>query len=157
MMTSWKKLKKLIGCISVILALNACESEVPCSEDVVSRVNAGFYSMADGIEEKHAIGLFSMYGEQRPDSIISGSNVTGIEFPLSMHDTSTRFILTADNLTDTLELSYTTRLKLVSVQCGFTSLFDLRSVRYSGGFIDSVSIIKTTADPGDEQNLKIFL
>lgn len=134
----------------------SCESDAPCTDNVVSRVNAGLYTLVEGEAVVFTAGQLSIYGISHPDSVLQGSNVRIFNFPLSMHAESSRFILTADALTDTLELFYTTKLALISVQCGFTTNFDIQSVNFTQNFIDSISIVKSNADLTDEENLQIF-
>ena len=151
-------LKAKITFISLLIAItmSSCESNSPCSDNVVSRVNVGLYTIIEGEETGLKVGQLSLYGISRPDSVLQGSNVSKFSFPLSMHAESSSFILTADTLTDTLELFYATRLALISPQCGFTSNFQIQSLNYTANFIDSISIVKSNADLTDEENLKIF-
>ena len=142
--------------VLVAFAVVSCESDSPCSENVVSRVNAGLYTLVEGEEVTLTVDTLTMYGISRHDSVLSGSNVSIFNFPLSMHAESSSFIMTADTLTDTLELFYTTRLVLISTQCGFTTNFDIQSLNFTENFIDSISIVKSNVDLTDEENLKIF-
>ena len=105
----------------ISIALIACESDAPCSENVISRVNAGLYTIVDDDEFEFTAGELSIYGISRPDSVLQGSNVKYFDFPLSMNAESSSFILTADAMTDTLELFYTSKLAFISTQCGFTA------------------------------------
>jgi hypothetical protein len=143
--------------VLIFAVIPACEDEGTCSENVVSRVNAGFYTLAGGTEAKATVNQYSMYGSTRPDSVILKSNVSNIEFPLSMHETSSVYIMTADTLTDTLEVQYSNKLALISWECGFTNQFEILSVIFTRNYIDSIAIVKSIADPGDEENLKIFI
>ena len=141
----------------ILILIPACENEVACSEDTVSRVNAGFYTLAGGKEANFTPGQLDLHGILRPDSVILYSNVSKIEFPLSMHDTVSFFVMTADTLTDTLEFRYANQIELISWECGFTNHFEIHSVIFSENFIDSIAIINPIADPSDEENLKIFI
>ena len=98
-----------------------------------------------------------MYGIDRQDSVLQGSNVKIFDFPLSMHEASSSYIMTADTITDTLELFYTSKLAFISVECGFTKNFEIQSLSFTNNIIDSISIVKNNADLSDEENLKIFL
>ena len=140
----------------IICAITACESDAPCSDNVVSRVNAGLYTLIEGEEVSLAVDQLSIHGISRPDSVLQGSNISEFVFPLSMQAESNSFIITADTLTDTLELFYTTKLAMISVQCGFTTNFEIQSLSFTKNFIDSISIVKSNVDLTDEENLKIF-
>jgi hypothetical protein len=138
------------------LAITACDSEGPCSTNVISRVNAGIYTLSGGKESALTVGQLSLYALSRPDSVLQGSNVREFDFPLSMHEESTSYVMTADTVTDTLELSYTSNLVWLSTACGFTASFTIREVNHTRHFIDSISLVNTIVDLYDVENLKIF-
>ena len=143
--------------VLIFIGIPACESEGPCTENVVSRVNAGFYTLIDGTETAVTVSLLSMYGSSRPDSVIRKINVTKFDFPMSMHETSSFFVVTADTITDTLEVHYSNKLELISWECGFTNQFEILSTVFTENFIDSIAIVKPFADLSDEENFKIFI
>ena len=152
-------MKKFIYLLFIFLSftINACENDNPCVDNVVSRINAGFYTLSNDNESAFTVSDFSMYGIDRQDSVLHGSNVRIFDFPLSMHEASSSYILTVNTLTDTLELFYTSKLAFVSVECGFTNNFEIQSLSITNNFIDSISIVKNNVDLSDEENLKIFL
>ena len=135
----------------------SCEGDGTCSENVESRVQIGFYTLSDDMERTAKISQFSMYGIQHPDSVLRGNNVSGFDFPLSMHATSSTLVMTADTMTDTLEVHYSSRLVLISWECGFTNQFEILSLNHTGNFIDSIAIVKALTDRSELENLKIFL
>ena len=137
-------------------AFAGCDIGETCSDDVISRVNAGIYTITGGRESALTVGQLSLYALSRPDSVLQGSNVRKFDFPLSMHEESTRFVMTADTVTDTLELSYTSKLVWISTACGFTANFTIREVNHTQHFIDSISLVSTLVDLYDVENLKIF-
>ena len=141
----------------IFTVIISCENEGPCSDNVVSRVNAGFYTLTGDVENKVTLNQFSMYGTLNPDSVLHGINVSKFEFPMSVHETSSLFIMTADTLTDTLEVLYSNKLVLVSRECGFTNNFMILSINFTENFIDSIAVVKENADLSNEENLKIFI
>ena len=151
------KKRSFIALLCLLILLPACEDEGTCSENTVSRVNAGFYSLTGGKETTSPVNQLALYGITRQDSVILKSNARNIEFPLSMHDTVNLFVMTADTLADTLGFRYANQIVLISWECGFTNRFEIRSVTSTHNFIDSIAIINPVADPSDEENIKIFI
>lgn len=59
---------------------------------------------------------------------------------------------------ETLTVSYTRELDLVTPECGFSSIIKLDSIWSTTNIIDSIFIPKATIERGsDEENVKIFL
>jgi len=140
----------------VVLSFTACESEKTCTDNMVSRVNAGLYTLVGENEAKLTVSLLNLYEESRPDSVLQVQNAHIFDFPLSMHKDSSKYILSVDAKTDTIELFYTSKLVWISTECGFTANFTLSDVTHNGNLIDSVSIVKHSIDLTDVENLKLF-
>ncbi len=136
----------------------SCEGEGICTQSVLSLVNAGFYGWDGEQETEHVVNHFTLYGEGT-DSLLydSSNNVTKFSFPMDMNGLSSTLLLQADSLLDTMVIRYTVVPMLVSYECGFTNAFEISGISYTRHFIDSISLIKTTADLESEENLKIFL
>jgi hypothetical protein len=136
----------------------SCEGEGVCTQSVLSLVNAGFYGR-DGEQETNAfVNHFSLFGEGT-DSLLydHNNNVSKFSFPMDMNALSSRLIMQADTLVDTMVINYAVVPVLVSYECGFTNTFEMSGISYTRHFIDSVAMIKNIADLENEENLKIFL
>ncbi|MCK4852971.1 MAG: hypothetical protein KAT31_01885 [Bacteroidales bacterium] len=149
----------LILILFLLIAYPSCEGGGVCTQSVLSVVNAGFYGW-DGEEEIDVfVNNFTLYGINRPDSLIydSKNSVSRFSFTMDMNAVSSTLIMHADSLIDTLTINYSVVLLMVSYECGFTNTFEMSGISFTRHFIDSISVIKTLADLENEENLKIFL
>lgn len=141
------------------LFFSSCESEDSCEEDVISYLDAGFYTMNDTVPEPISVDDFSAYGIGRQDSMIyDGANsLSGIELPLSPSSDTTGFVFTTGAVADTINFISSRDLRLISMECGFTTHFNLKDISHTSNKIDSIAINKKTVTTGDEENIQIYL
>ena len=148
----------LILFLCLLAVFPSCEGEGVCTQSVLSLVNAGFYGWDEDQEVEVSVNQFTLFGEGVDSLLYSGSNsITKFSFPMDMNTQTSTMILQADSLVDTMVIRYTVVPVLISYECGFTNAFDISGISHTRHFMDSVSLIKTTADVDDEENLKIFL
>lgn len=147
----------LVACFFILFI--SCESEDTCEQTVISTLKAGFYSIQDSIPEAISVDNFTAYGIGRSDSLIyDGENsVSSFELPLSPSSDTTGFIFTLDTEIDTIIFIYNREFHLLSMECGFTTYFEIDGIEYTLNAIDSVSIIKKTATTGDDENIQIYI
>ncbi|RYD56009.1 MAG: hypothetical protein EOP56_13820 [Sphingobacteriales bacterium] len=83
---------------------------------------------------------------------------------LSKNDDSTRFVILADSLAygsrfayDTVTFYYQRKLQFLSVACGYTNFYSLKSVRHTYNNIDSVLIIATeVTNAPNAKHVKVY-
>ncbi len=145
----------------LMLSCHACENnEGKCTEDLVCRVNAGFY-VRDSLGERDTVlSNLTFYGASRPDSLLydGSSGISRIEFPLpGSPGEYTSFVFRVDTLTDTINIWHTPILVMVSYECGFTANHNIYWINYQKNAIDTISIPEPLVDLTDEENLKIYI
>ncbi|MFC2098357.1 DUF6452 family protein [Bacteroidota bacterium] len=147
--------------IAAIYLCHACNDEGACTEeDLVSRVNAGFY-VRDSLEERDTtLNYVTFYGLLRPDSIIydAALGIRRIKFPLP-HEPNEQsiFIFQVDTEIDTIRIWHQPKLVLVSYACGFTTTHDIFWLSYGSNIIDTISVKNSIVNLTDEQNLRIYI
>jgi len=137
----------------------ACEEEETCTDDVISRIRAGFY-VRDSIGERDTtLSSVTFFGVLRPDSLLydSSSGKQEIIFPLNNTEDFTSFVFSVDTKTDNIKIWHQSRLQLVSYACGFTTVHELYSIGYEQNIIDTIVISEPLVDLRDAENIKIFI
>jgi hypothetical protein len=138
----------------------ACEEEGTCTDDVISRIRAGFY-VRDSIGERDTtLSSVTFYGVSRPDSLLydGSSGEQEIFFPLSYSEENlTRFVFTVGSRTDVINIWHQSRLQMFSYACGFTTVHDLYSIGYEQNIIDTIAITESFVNPGNAENIKIYI
>jgi len=138
----------------------ACEEEGSCTEDVISRIRAGFY-VRDGSEERDTtLSTVTFFGVLRPDSLLydASSGEQEIVFPLSNStENFTSFVFMVDTQTDIIKIWHQSRLHMASYACGFTTVHDLYSIGYDQNIIDTITISDPTVNLGNAENIKIYI
>ena len=149
---------KRIIIFSILLSvLMACEKEGPCTQDVLSKVYAGFYSVKDdSTVTVKTLDSLAIYGSTRPDSVIILKNIAEINFNLAMNDDKSTIIMNSDSLSSNLNFYYTNTLVLISTECGFTDEYQLYDIIVNGDLVDSVVIVQPHVNLSDVENIKIF-
>ncbi len=147
--------------ILLLISGNACENrETICTEELISRANAGFYVRDDAGERDTLLSKLTFYGASRPDSLLydEASDRGSIEFPLPGDpEEYTSFVFRVDTLTDTIRIWHTPILVMVSYECGFTAHHNIYWLSYQKNAIDTIAIAEPLVDLTDEENLKIYI
>ncbi len=137
----------------------ACEEEGTCTEELVSRIHAGFYVRDAGNERDTTLEYITFYGILRPDSLLYDSSPSRKElvFPLPAEPLDfSGFVLSNTIDKDTIYIRHIPGLKLVSYACGFTLTHDIEELRYGNNIIDTIVIQNPRVETSDEENLKIY-
>ena len=144
----------------LIITGTACEEDGTCTDNVISRVKAGFYVRDSNGERDTTLGPVTFFGVLRPDSLLynASSARQSIVFPLSDgSEEFTRFVFTAGTQTDTIKIWHQSRLQLVSYACGFTTVHELYWIGHERNIIDTVSISEPLVDLNDAENIKVYI
>ena len=159
-MTNALKKSGIVSVIFLLILCPACQDEVICTQDMISRVVAGFYVRDLAGERDTVLNDCTFYGVLRPDSLLydGSSGISKIVFPLSQHEVEyTGFILKTDSLADTLRIYHSSRQELISFSCGFATVHIIEGLGYENSLIDTISISNSLVDLTDYENLKIYL
>ncbi len=149
---------RLLPVYVVLLFITSCTFERPCDEQVEFPVNTGFYFMDDSEMRDTVLEGISLFGIGREDSLLYDSDTTaGISFRLSPFTDSSSMILSYGTLYDTLDFYYERELRMLSPECGFAFLFDIKELQSTGNFIDSVSLLDNKLQSIDAEHLQIFI
>ncbi|TVQ12290.1 MAG: hypothetical protein EA361_11460 [Bacteroidetes bacterium] len=149
------------------MALASCLNEVVCEDVATVPVRIGFYAV-DTVKDTPAplsISKISIFGLGK-DSVIydNRDNVSQVELPLDSTLDSCAFIFRVTNpndtilffADDTLWFIYNRLPNLISMECGFTTFYELSHVRHSRNWIDSVAIDDANITNSLNEHIKIF-
>ena len=91
----------------LLMALQSCRDDSVCTDDVVSRVNAGFYVRDAKGERDTLLYNLTLYAVERPDSLLydTARAVHTIQFPLpDAGEIPAGFVLRVDSLDDSFQV-----------------------------------------------------
>lgn len=160
------KYRLIALCISFSMVLVSCLNEEVCEDVSTVPVRIGFYA-TDTVNETPSpisISNISVFGLGQ-DSIIyeNVSIVSQMELPLNSTIDSCAYIFRSsffdDNryfVDDTLWFVYNRLPNLISMECGFTTFYELTDLRYSRNLIDSVAIDDSNITNSLNEHIKIF-
>lgn len=154
-------------CLAGSLLLVSCINEEVC-EDVASvPVRIGFYAENpdETVDDPVPLGInnITIFGAGN-DSILyeHQDNVNQVELPLDANTDSCAFIFRISDLDDekfvedTLWLVYQRKPNLISMECGFTTFFELIRLHYSRNIIDTVEIDDANITTSLNEHIKIY-
>ncbi len=161
------KYRLIALCISCSMVLASCLNEDVCEDVSTVPARIGFYAV-DTVNETPApisISNISVFGVGQ-DSVIynNESNVSQMELPLNSTIDSCAYIFRVafllDDakffLDDTLWFVYNRLPNLISMECGFTTFYELTDLRYSRNTIDSIAIDDPNITNSLNEHIKIF-
>lgn len=125
-----------------------------CFEETNAYLKATFYSNIS--KEKKTPESLTLFGLNKTDTIYDKkSGVQPALFPLDASSGSCTFIIMINNVTDTLQIFYSSYPHLISKECGYTFYHRLDTAYTTGNafYIYKSSNNITTAN---EENIRIF-
>lgn len=145
-----------------LILLLSCVTQELCDDDnqseLVARCKTGtLANPADTL-----VSGVTVHGirEGRNDSLLYDSaSLSRIILPLDPNHDRSRFVITVNDRSDTLEIIHDNEAYLISYECGFAMLFDLRDIHHSSHAIMDVELINTRVDAEllqDEEHIWIF-
>ncbi|MGD2035066.1 MAG: DUF6452 family protein [Bacteroidales bacterium] len=170
----------LINLLSLIYLFSSCEEGNVCQEDLESYAYIGFHKRVNGVLTDTVLGTLMVKGIQDPDTITFDTvfNRNSVELRLPQDADSCKYlfsiavydsILTQVNdsteeltwtishyVEDTLEISFTRQLYLLSPNCGFSYLYELTDINYTKNSIQSAEIGIAKIGGFNEENIKIL-
>ena len=143
----------LVLLIAVCSALFSCTPGA-CFEETNAYLKATFYSNTS--KEKKTPESLTLFGLNKTDTIYNKQKgVQPALFPLDASTGSCAFIISINNVTDTLHIYYSSYPHLISKECGYTFYHKLDTAYTKGNafYIYKNSENITTAN---EENIRIF-
>lgn len=148
-----------------MLAQTACINEEVCEDIATVPVRIGFFTENNAADEPTPITLDSLtvFGLGN-DSLIYNNqfNISQIELPLNSQQDSCAFIFVFPQvpaeilLHDTIWFYYSRKATLVSMECGFSTFYELKNISFSRNRIDSLSLDNINIRNTLDEHIKIF-
>jgi hypothetical protein len=143
------------------LLTTSCSNQELCLSNQNS-VQVGLYSAYSPSKDKDTtLKNVTIYGLGRTDTLYNDATLTEAFLPLSYSDKepdTTSFVLSINNVLDTLQFIHTKQLDFVSGECGYVFEFGLNKVGYSNFNIDTIKtsnpVIKYSKDA---ENIKVYI
>ena len=137
-----------------------CQNDVVCEEVTGTSLRMGFYNLtADGQSVSTAIDSLTIFGLNRPEDRIydNQTSVARIELPLNPSSDTTAFVFMFPEASDTLWIEYSRIPHLISVECGFTMFFDIKSITYTNHHIITGEININLVSNALDENIKLVI
>lgn len=140
----------------------SCESDEVCTENIETYASISFVrlSTVDSLIQENTLSINNLIIfplDRNYDSIYNYQNeVTDISLPLNPNIASTSFVIKADTIQDTLYFHHQSEMYFVSLECGFTWLFNLDETTHTTHLIDSIIVVDTIIDLNERNNYKIY-
>ena len=162
--------------LSVIFLNQSCDQGNVCQDALEFSANAGFYRNVYNVVDDTTFGTIAMKGIQVPDTITFDTLLKRkyILLPLPQGIDSCRYVLSfavydsidvndtlriwdiSHYVNDTLQLNFSRQMYLVSADCGFSHLYELKSVGHTSNMIQSAEIVNSEISALNEENIKIY-
>ena len=151
-------LARIIVSLVLVFVCFSCNINRPCDEQVRFPVNTVFYNIYDEEMKDTILENITVYGIGREDSLLYDQDTTRlISFRLSPYVDTTEIVIVFGLLYDTLTFYYSRELRMISPECGFAFLFDIRELNNTSNFIDSLSLIDPKLEDIEAEHLQIFV
>ncbi len=159
-MCSLFRFKSLLLLCGLLLTFTACDDNEVCEDVTANELRIGFY--LEGQQEEEIWGgvdSLSVYALEKPDQPIYETeySVALIELPLNPSAGSCGFVLDFFHAKDTILLHYERETTFLSVDCGFTTFFDLTDITHTTHYIVSLSESNTYITNTFDEHLEVFL
>lgn len=139
----------------LILFLFSCTSG-SCFDETNSFLKASLYKYTT--KKAQAPDSLTIYGRNMETDTLykKSSGVKLALLPLNTPAGNCIFIIKINDITDTMELWYSSYPHLISKECGYTFYHNLDSLTFTRNGIDSISKIKNNITTLNEENIRIF-
>jgi hypothetical protein len=148
--------------LSLLLLFFSCATQEVCDDDNQSYLVAQFRTEGDGEESDTIMGGMTIYGirDGKPDSLLYDStSMSKAQLPLDPNHDITSFVFSNTIQQDTLVLTHSSEIYLISQDCGFASRFSLVEYTASGNWLKEIKLrigeIDATLEI-DEEHLRIY-
>jgi len=161
--------KRILLLLFFIVALNSCERDDICIDDITPKLIIGFFDDEDPDTQKNVnnievkiIEIDSIYIDSDNENTIKPAT-DSIAIPLIVSEGITRFLLTSNSIndteknTDTLTVTYNTEDIFVGRSCGYKSIFN--NVNYDvaddpDNWIKRLEVVSTRIENKSEDEIR---
>lgn len=150
------KLKLIVGAvIGFVVFLTVSCTTGSCFEETNAYVKASFHLYSS--EKMTAPDSLTLYGIGN-DSIRykKALKIQPALIPLNASADNCRFVIRINGVNDTISFNYSTFIRLISKECGYTYYHNIDSVYSTFHNIDSISLNLRTVTTIDGTNISIF-
>ena len=138
-----------------LVLLVSCATEEVCDEDSQSELVVRFKTIESTIISDTIMSDVTIHGirEGQSDSLLYDSvSASRILLPLDPNHEQSRFVLNMNEHNDTLMVTHSNEVYMISYTCGFATLFTLENIDYYSLIIKDIEIIAPMVDAALEQN-----
>lgn len=169
----------LLFSITLLFFWSCEQKEQECYQPLITSVKAGFMTreirdsiiVTDTSTRDTTIYLrrdtgliapiFFTINESPALMIPAPKGATVIAFPLNPDNESMQYLIKADStsaLADTLTVNYTTTLKFINNDCGFTNFFNINGYHCTSNVFDSVALqTDAVTNVGSDRHLLLYI
>lgn len=152
----------IVTATAAILTTAACSDT--CTDNKNALPRAGFYITEGGRPVQVSVDSLEVTGAGAPsDSVLLNPSAPGVSelyLPFRIDSDTTKYVFTdahkKSQLRDTVTFIYSRTPRLVSVECGVSYIFDVRSISSQNVLIDSVACPEGFIDNKPGENLQIY-
>jgi hypothetical protein len=148
--------------LSLLLLFFSCATQEVCNDDNQSYLVAKYRTKGDGEERDTIMAGMTIYGirEGKPDSLLYDSiSMSKANLPLDPNSDTTSFVFSNTIQQDTLVITHSSEIYLITYDCGFASRFSLEEYTALGNWIKEIVLRNGEVDAlleNDEENLRIY-
>lgn len=137
------------------MLLFACTSEA-CLEQTESYLKASLYSYST--KRILAPDSLTVRGPGMDTTFIYNKSrkISLMKLPLRADSETTTFVVTINDISDTVAIRHTSYPHLISRECGYTWYHDIEPPSWSNNAIDSVWLRFDVVTNNDEENIRIY-
>jgi hypothetical protein len=146
----------LAGIIAALaMAMFSCSPEA-CLENTESYLNASLYSYSKKTISAPDSLTIHGYGLDTNFIYNRSRNITVARLPLDTEAGISTFVITFNNIADTITFRHTSYPHLISRECGYTWYHDTEPPEWTSNAIDSVWFRFGLVTNNEEENIRIF-
>ncbi|MGB8490241.1 MAG: DUF6452 family protein [Bacteroidales bacterium] len=140
----------------ILTVLSSCTPQA-CFDETEAFLKASFYDNTTKLQLAPDSLTLSGLGRDTALLYINSSGINPAQFPLEAARDSCTFIITINNITDSITFYYTNYPHLISKECGYTFFYDLIDTpRYTKNTIDYIYVNSKSITTSNEENIRIF-
>jgi len=139
----------------ILLLLISCSVQEICDDDYQPEVILRLKTVEESIVRDSIVAGVTFYGvrEGKPDSLIYDSaSLSRVSLPLDPGHSHSAFIMEWNQQKDTIQINHLNESYLISYTCGFSSVFTIENVHFSGNRIVNADIIQAEVISEEETN-----
>lgn len=145
-----------------VLLIISCSTQEVCEEDLTPAAITTFHTYQDEVLRDTILSGISLYGirENQPDGLIYDSvTAAKIYLPLNPNSDQSTFVMTVNEVVDTIRISHTSTVYLISFTCGFANDFSMTEIAFTKNSIKDIELVKeyvNAEETDDEEHLKFY-